>query len=158
MVLGHAAAIVGSFGGSPEQMALGASLVAVGNGIGRLTGGWLGDHLPPRRLLSIMMILAGGALLVGLALRVPTGVTVALFTMGIGYGAMAGVATRSSFRTSTGSATSAASMGGSSPLGAWRGSPVRWSRSFCSTSINGRWSSVPPRRLVLGPSAGDLAG
>ena len=63
MVLGHAAAIVGSFGGTPQQMALGASLVAAGNGIGRLAGGWLADHVPARRLLSAMMMLSGSALL-----------------------------------------------------------------------------------------------
>ena len=126
------AAIVGSFGGSPEQMALGASLVAVGNGIGRLTGGWLGDHLPPRRLLSIMMILANGALLVGLALRVPTGVTVARFT-GIGYGAMAGgypVVISHLY----GIANLSRVYGRIFTVWAWRGSPVRWSRAFCSTA------------------------
>jgi OFA family oxalate/formate antiporter-like MFS transporter len=90
MVLGHAAAIVGSFGGTPQQMALGASLVAAGNGIGRLAGGWLADRMPARRLLSAMMLLAGSALLLILGAPTPAAASAALFTMGAGYGAMAG--------------------------------------------------------------------
>ena len=90
MVLGHAAAIVGSFGGTPRQMALGASLVAVGNGIGRLGGGWLADRVPARRLLSAMMLMSGSVLILILGAPAPAAVSAALFAMGIGYGAMAG--------------------------------------------------------------------
>jgi MFS transporter, OFA family, oxalate/formate antiporter len=90
MVLGHAAAIVGSFGGTPRQMALGASLVALGNGTGRLAGGWLADRVPARRLLSAMMLLSGSVLMLTLGAPAPTAASTALFTMGVGYGAMAG--------------------------------------------------------------------
>ena len=90
MVLGHAAAIVGSFGGTPQQMALGVSLVAAGNGIGRLAGGWLADRVPARRLLSAMMLLPGSALLLILGAPTPAAASAALFAMGVGYGAIAG--------------------------------------------------------------------
>jgi MFS family permease len=71
-------------------MALGASLVAAGNGIGRLAGGWLADRVPARRLLSAMLLLSGSALWLILGVATPAAASVALFAMGVGYGAMAG--------------------------------------------------------------------
>ncbi len=90
MVLGHAAAIVSSFGATIEQIALGTSMVAVGNGVGRLGGGWFSDRVAPRRILTAMLLLAGLALLIIVTVPGVAVSIVALTVVGIGYGTMAG--------------------------------------------------------------------
>lgn len=90
MVLGHAAAIVGALGGSARAMALGAALVALGNGVGRLAGGWLTDWQPPRRFLSALLLLAAIALLSLLVWPFSIMAMASLTLMGLGYGSMAG--------------------------------------------------------------------
>ena len=90
MVLGHAAAIVGSFGATPEQIVFGASMVGIGNGIGRLGGGWFSDRVAPRRILTTMLLLAGLALLVVATVPAVAVSIVALTIVGVGYGTMAG--------------------------------------------------------------------
>ncbi len=90
MVLGHAATIVGALGADPETMALGVALIAIGNGIGRLAGGWLCDWQPPRRFLAPLLFLAALCLLILLIWSSVLLAMVALTFMGIGYGSVAG--------------------------------------------------------------------
>ncbi len=90
MVLAHAAAIVSSFGATIEEIALGTSMVALGNGVGRLGGGWFSDRVAPRRILTAMLLLAGLALLIIVTVPGVAVSIVALTVVGIGYGTMAG--------------------------------------------------------------------
>ena len=90
LVLGHAAAIVGVFDVRTGQMALGAALVAIGNGVGRLSGGWLSDHRAPRGFLSALLLLAAASLLTLLILPSAIVALIALTLMGFGYGSVAG--------------------------------------------------------------------
>lgn len=90
MTLGHAAAMAASFGATAKQIATAASLVAIGNGVGRLAGGWLCDHIKPRLILSVMQVLAGLALLALTQAPSVNMVMIALTVVGLGYGCMAG--------------------------------------------------------------------
>jgi OFA family oxalate/formate antiporter-like MFS transporter len=90
MVLGHAATIVGSLGGSVGAMTFGTSLVAVGNGLGRFFGSWLSDRLPARWFLSLVLLAGGAGLLAIIGFPQITVALLALLTLGLGYGAMAG--------------------------------------------------------------------
>lgn len=90
MVLGHAATIVGARGATAETMALGAALVAIGNGIGRLAGGLLCDWLPPRRFLTLLLLVAALCLFMLLIWSSVAAAMLALTIVGIGYGSVAG--------------------------------------------------------------------
>ena len=90
LALGHAAAMVASFGATVQQLVAGASLVAIGNGVGRLAGGWLSDLVKPRLILSGMQLLAGISLLVVIVLPGVETAMLALTVVGVGYGCMAG--------------------------------------------------------------------
>jgi MFS transporter, OFA family, oxalate/formate antiporter len=89
VVIGHGAAIVSSLGGGAAALTLGASLAAGGNGIGRLGGGALADHV------SVRTVLVGGSALAAVALfglAAGPGEAVAVFALavsGIAYGALA---------------------------------------------------------------------
>lgn len=89
MTLGHAAPLAGSLGGSGWQLSLAVMLTTVGNGIGRLAGGWLCELVPPRSLLAGAPAIIGAALIAVLAAGNVTGVHVGLFVVGIGYGSVA---------------------------------------------------------------------
>jgi MFS family permease len=88
LALAHAAALVEELGGSPSSAATGVTLVAAGNALGRLGGGWLADRVDARVLLAA----AGGAEAVALlvsAAAPAVGVALAALTVvGLGYGAM----------------------------------------------------------------------
>lgn len=52
MLIGHAAPIVASLGGSRGEITLAATLVSAGNAVGRLGGGWLTDQVPSSAVLA----------------------------------------------------------------------------------------------------------
>lgn len=90
MTLAHAAPLAASLPGGERHLALAAALVALGNGAGRLVGGWLSDRLNARALLC------GAPALIGVALAAVLGVPrldvllAALCVIGVGYGCIAG--------------------------------------------------------------------
>ena len=90
MVLAHAAPLAASSPGGERHLALAAMLVALGNGVGRLAGGWLSDGLHPRALLSGAPALIGVALGATLAMPRLDVLLAALFVIGVGYGCVAG--------------------------------------------------------------------
>jgi MFS family permease len=65
-------------------------LVALGNGAGRLAGGWLSDQVQPRALVSGAPALIGVALAAALAVPRLDVLLAALCVTGIGYGCIAG--------------------------------------------------------------------
>lgn len=90
MTLAHAAPLAASFPGGEHRLALAAALVALGNGAGRLAGGWLSDRLDPRALLCGAPALIGAALVAVLAIPRLDVLLAALCTIGVGYGCVAG--------------------------------------------------------------------
>ncbi len=67
MALGHAASMVGAYGGPAPAIALGTALIAACNGLGRLASGWLSDHFAVGRILTAAAVI-GAAGLFSLAL------------------------------------------------------------------------------------------
>jgi predicted MFS family arabinose efflux permease len=90
MILAHAAPLAASFPGGERHLAMAAMLVALGNGVGRLAGGWLSDRLPPRALLSGAPALIGTALAGVVAVPRLDVLLAALCMTGVGYGCVAG--------------------------------------------------------------------
>ncbi len=90
MTLAHAAPLAASFPGGEYRLALAAALVALGNGAGRLAGGWLSDRLAPRTLLCGAPALIGAALAAVLIVPRLDILLAALCVIGVGYGAIAG--------------------------------------------------------------------
>jgi OFA family oxalate/formate antiporter-like MFS transporter len=90
MVLAHAAPLAASFADGGRHLALAAMLVALGNGVGRLAGGWLSDQLSPRALLSGPPALVGVALAAALAVPRLDVLLATLCVIGAGYGCIAG--------------------------------------------------------------------
>jgi OFA family oxalate/formate antiporter-like MFS transporter len=90
LVLGHAAAIIASLGGSETSSTLTVALVAAGNCVGRLLGGWASDKSTPRRWVSAMQFAAGLGLLTLAALPTAHSAIAALAMVGLGYGWMSG--------------------------------------------------------------------
>ncbi len=86
MILAHAAPLAASFPGGEPYLALAAVMVALGNGVGRLAGGWLGDQLDPRALLSGAPALIAIALTAVLAMQNLEVLLAALCLVGAGYG------------------------------------------------------------------------
>jgi MFS family permease len=89
MTLGHAAPLAAALGGSGGDMALAVVLTTVGNGAGRLAGGWLGEKLRPRRLLVGAPAVAAAALAAILASGSVAGALAGLFAVGVAYGTIA---------------------------------------------------------------------
>ncbi len=89
MVIAHAAPIVESVGGVGRKVALAATFVAVGNGVGRLAGGGLIDRLPAHPVLGGACALAFLALLAVVTLRSAEAALLSLGLVGIGYGCIA---------------------------------------------------------------------
>jgi MFS transporter, OFA family, oxalate/formate antiporter len=90
MVLAHAAPMAASLPGGARHLALAAMLVALGNGAGRLAGGWLSDQVHPRALVSGAPALIGVALAAAVAVPTLEVLLAALCVIGIGYGCIAG--------------------------------------------------------------------
>jgi OFA family oxalate/formate antiporter-like MFS transporter len=88
--LAHAAPLAASLGGTGQDLAFAVVLSALGNGIGRLAGGWLSDRLPARALLCGAPALSGIALAAVMALPTIEVLLTSLFVVGLGYGGIAG--------------------------------------------------------------------
>jgi OFA family oxalate/formate antiporter-like MFS transporter len=90
LALAHAAPLVTALGGGGGEPALGASLAAIGNGVGRLLGGWSGERAAPLISVAALQALAMVGLLSALFAPGPEVALVALGLVGLGYGWMAG--------------------------------------------------------------------
>jgi MFS family permease len=90
MTLAHAAPMAASFRGGERHLALGVSLVALGNVAGRFAGGWLSDRLSPRILLCGAPALSAAALAVLIAMPRLDVLLASLCLVGAGYGCIAG--------------------------------------------------------------------
>ncbi len=88
--LAHAAPLAASLDGVGQDLALAVVLSALGNGIGRLAGGWLSDRLPARALLCGAPALSGAALAAVMAIPTIDVLLTSLFVVGLGYGCIAG--------------------------------------------------------------------
>ncbi len=90
MAISQAAGMVVAYGGLPGLAVIGTTLVGAGNGVGRLLGGWLCDHLPIRRVVMAAHLVSATAL-AGLAL-LPSAATAvaALALVGLSYGLLSG--------------------------------------------------------------------
>lgn len=89
MVIAHAAAMIMSFGGTVRSAAAAPALIAAANAVGRLSAGWMADHLPVRSLLAAAMLIALVAFLI---LAQDPGTLTALFALtlvGLSYGCIA---------------------------------------------------------------------
>jgi MFS family permease len=89
-ILAHAAPLAASLDGVGQDLALAVVLSALGNGIGRLAGGWLSDRLPARALLCGAPGLSGIALAAVMAIPTIDVLLTSLFVVGLGYGCIAG--------------------------------------------------------------------
>ncbi len=89
LMIAHAAPMAASRSASAAEAALAAFLVALGNGIGRLAGGWLCDRVPARVVLCGAPLLDGVALAAAAALPGADVVLMSLFFVGTGYGCVA---------------------------------------------------------------------
>jgi OFA family oxalate/formate antiporter-like MFS transporter len=90
MTLAHAAPLAASLDGASQDLAFAVVLAALGNGIGRLAGGWLSDRLPARALLCGAPALSGFALAAVMAIPTIDLLLTALYVVGLGYGCIAG--------------------------------------------------------------------
>ncbi|MCI0430699.1 MAG: MFS transporter [Rhodospirillales bacterium] len=90
MTLAHAAPLAASLDGVGQDLAFAVVLSALGNGIGRLAGGWLCDRLPARALLCGAPALSGIALAAVTAIPTIDLLLTSLFVVGLGYGCIAG--------------------------------------------------------------------
>ena len=90
MTLAHAAPLAASLNGVGQDLAFAVVLSALGNGIGRLAGGWLSDWLPARALLCGAPALSGIALAAVIAIPTIDLLLTCLFVVGLGYGCVAG--------------------------------------------------------------------
>ncbi|MGH6931965.1 MAG: MFS transporter [Dongiaceae bacterium] len=88
MAIGHAAGIMVAHGGRAGQAAVGATVIALGNGVGSLLGGCLTDRWAPRRVLTATALLSAASVLL-LAVELPlAGALAALAGVGFAYGAL----------------------------------------------------------------------
>jgi OFA family oxalate/formate antiporter-like MFS transporter len=87
--LGHAAPIVASFGGTDRIGVVAASLCALGNGAGRLAGGWLCDRSTGGTVLGAASAVILTAAVAMLAAPTTPIALIGLAAIGIGYGCIA---------------------------------------------------------------------
>lgn len=88
MAIGHAAGIVQAAGGVGGLMALGVTLIAVGNALGGFAAGALADRFSIRRLLAGLPLLSAVALVGLAAAGRPTTAILCLAVIGFCYGAI----------------------------------------------------------------------
>ena len=79
-----------SLGGTVQELAIGTAAVAVGNTLGRLTGGAACDRLHARQVLVTVGLLGTAGLALPLAAPDPSTAIAGLGLVGVGYGSMAG--------------------------------------------------------------------
>ncbi len=91
MIIGHAAAVVASAGGSAGDRVLGTMLIALGNAVGGVCAGLLADRVAARSLILGLPLLSGAALLTLAADLAPGQVIAALIVIGFAYGAIIAV-------------------------------------------------------------------
>jgi predicted MFS family arabinose efflux permease len=89
MVLGHAAPMAASFGAAGSEPGLAVTLVTIGNGVGRLAGGWYSERIRPPAILVGAPLLIALALAGLLAAPAVAALLCALFIIGLGYGTVA---------------------------------------------------------------------
>lgn len=89
MMIGHAAGLMEAYGASAMMIAWGPILVSLGNGIGRVTAGWLGDLIEIRWVLTAAGGAGAGVLILVYLLPSPFTIGLALAVMGGSYGLMA---------------------------------------------------------------------
>ena len=90
MAISQAAGIVVAYGGLAGLAVIGTTLVAAGNGGGRLAGGWLCDHVPVRRVVISAHLIAALALAALVAMPVAPVAVAALALVGLSYGLLSG--------------------------------------------------------------------
>jgi MFS transporter, OFA family, oxalate/formate antiporter len=90
MTLAHAAPLAASLDGTGKDLAFAVALSALGNGVGRLAGGWLSDRLSARTLLCGAPALSAIALAALIAIPTVDLLLTSLFIVGLGYGCIAG--------------------------------------------------------------------
>lgn len=89
MMIGHAAGLMADHGASARVIAWGPVIISLGNGVGRVAAGWLGDLLAIRWVLTAAGAAGGAVLLAVYVYPDPASVGAALAVMGGGYGIMA---------------------------------------------------------------------
>jgi len=89
MMIGHAAGLMEAHSVSMRLVAWSPVIISVGNGLGRVGAGWLGDLLAIRWVLTAAGAASGGALFVTYLFPGPASVGAALAIVGGGYGIMA---------------------------------------------------------------------
>lgn len=89
LTLAHAAPMTAWAGGAAPHLALAAALVTIGNGIGRLAGGWLADIIPARALLMLPPAVGAGFLAHAALGPSPAALLATLLVVGICYGCIA---------------------------------------------------------------------
>jgi MFS family permease len=88
--LGHAAGLLASLEQGTAFASMGVVLVSIGNGLGRVLGGWSGERDQPQRRVAMLQGVAALALALMASLGEPTVLLLGLLIAGIGYGWMAG--------------------------------------------------------------------
>jgi MFS transporter, OFA family, oxalate/formate antiporter len=89
MIIGHAAPIVASLGGTRAEITLAVTLTSAGNAVGRLGGGWLTDHFPSTAVLAGAPALSFVGLMVTFFVRRDEIALLSLCLIGIAYGCIA---------------------------------------------------------------------
>ncbi|HZS83536.1 MAG TPA: MFS transporter [Stellaceae bacterium] len=89
LTIAHAAPLAAARGGSPGEIAAAAVLVSLGNGVGRLAGGWLSDRAPARAVLCGAPALNGVALATAAVMPGSGAILASLLLVGAGYGCVA---------------------------------------------------------------------
>ncbi len=87
--LGHAAPITASFGGSIRDGVAAATLCALGNGVGRLGGGWLCDRYSAGKVIGAAAAAIFAAAAAMLSFPITTTALLGLFAISVGYGCIA---------------------------------------------------------------------
>lgn len=88
-MIGHAAGLVAATGGRIEETTIGASLIALTNGLGRLSTGWFCDRLSVKRVLTIIPLLGTIGLIILIFWTSPHTTLLALGLVGYTYGCIA---------------------------------------------------------------------
>ncbi|WP_186343193.1 MFS transporter, partial [Allochromatium palmeri] len=89
LMIGHAAGLVETAGGTMTLIALGPVAVSLGNGAGRIAAGWLADRFPIRWVMTGATTLGAAAFCVSALSPTASTLVVGLGIVGIVYGVLA---------------------------------------------------------------------